>query len=109
MKVLREEKSDNQCETTSDINALKDKVTTILPEQKDNDDNINDNKEKMIMLMSKFPGQDSDGLPEHSCSRSREKEGWTRKEVNLHTLYIQIDLQGYPKITLLGTLKNKSK
>ena len=39
MKVLREEKSDNQCETTSDINALKDKVTTILPEQKDNDDN----------------------------------------------------------------------
>ena len=46
MKVLREEKSDNQCETTSDINALKDKVTTILPEQKDNDDNINDNKDK---------------------------------------------------------------
>ena len=46
MKVLREEKSDNQCETTSDINALKDKVTTILSEQKDNDDNINDNKDK---------------------------------------------------------------
>ena len=46
MKVLREEKSDNQCETTSDINALKDKVTTILPEQKDNDDNISDNKDK---------------------------------------------------------------
>ena len=46
MQVLREEKSDNQCETTSDINALKDKVTTILPEQKDNDDNINDNKDK---------------------------------------------------------------
>ena len=46
MKVLREENSDNQCETTSDINALKDKVTTILPEQKDNDDNINDNKDK---------------------------------------------------------------
>ena len=46
MKVLREEKSDNQCETTSDINALKDKVTTILPEQKDNDSNINDNKDK---------------------------------------------------------------
>ena len=46
MKVLREEKSDNQCETTSDINALKDKVTTILPEQKDNDNNINDNKDK---------------------------------------------------------------
>ena len=44
--MLREEKSDNQCETTSDINALKDKVTTILPEQKDNDDNINDNKDK---------------------------------------------------------------
>ena len=46
MKVLREEKSDNQCETTSDINALKDKVTTILPEQKDNVDNINDTKDK---------------------------------------------------------------
>ena len=46
MKVLREEKSDNQCETTSDINALKDKVTIILPEQKDNDDNINNNKDK---------------------------------------------------------------
>ena len=46
MKVLREEKSDNQCETTSDINALKDKVTTILPEQKYNNDNINDNKDK---------------------------------------------------------------
>ena len=46
MKVLREEKSDNQCETTSDINALKDKVTTILPEQKDYDNNINGNKDK---------------------------------------------------------------
>ena len=46
MKVLREEKSDNQCETTSDINALKDKVTTILSEQRDNVDNINDNKDK---------------------------------------------------------------
>ena len=66
-------------------------------------------KIKVIMLMSKFPGQDSDGLPEHSCSRSREKEGWTWKEVNIHTLYIKIDLQGYPIITLLGTLKNKSK
>ena len=84
--MLREEKSDNQCETTSDINALKDKVTTILPEQKYND-NISI-KIKVIMLMSKFPGQDSDGLPEHSCSRSREKEGWTWKEVNLNTLYI---------------------
>ena len=92
MKVLREEKSDNQCETTSDINALKDKVTTILPEQKDNDNISMTIKIKVIrlivILMSKFPGQDSDGLPEHSCPSSREKEGWTRKEVNLHTLYI---------------------
>ena len=89
MKVLREEKSDNQCETTSDISALKEKVTTILPEQKDNNDNISMTiKIKVIMLMSKFPGQDSDGLPEHSCPSSREKEGWTWKEVNLHTLYI---------------------
>ena len=45
-------------------------------------------KIKVIMLMSKFPGQDSDGLPEHSCSRSREKEGWTRKEVNWQLTYI---------------------
>merc|ERR1712038_2103127 len=29
-KVLREEKSDNQCETTSDINALKDKGKTAM-------------------------------------------------------------------------------
>ena len=53
-------------------------------------------KIKVIMLMSKFPGQDSDGLPEHSCSRSREKEGWTWKEVNLHTIYINRST-GLPK------------
>ena len=84
--MLREEKSDNQCETTSDISALKDKVTAVMQEQKDIDSNINDNKIKVIRLiviwMSKFSGQDSDGLLEHSCPSSREKEGWTRKEVN---------------------------
>ena len=56
------------------------------------------------MLMSKFPGQDSDGLPEHSCSRSREKEGWTWKEVNLHVHYIYLHIlrsTGCPKNTLL--------